>query len=239
MVTLRMRTGFSTNPSASARRLRDLLHHVHAFVDAPEGGELAVQRRLRRDADEELRAVAIRLAGNADRGDHAALVLEVAELAGELVEAAGAPEFARRFRIFQQRVAALNDAVRHHAMEGAAVVESLARERDEVLDVLGRFVGANSKRKVPRSVVTTASNVVRRLSQHGCHRRKQKRKKRGAHRLNHKMLHRSLPATAVLCYRQSRQDRAARAISALAWRMSRAHSSRARRHSRLTSRCAW
>ena len=119
----------------------DLLHDVHPFVDAPEGGELAVERGLRRDADEELGAVAIGLAGNADGGDDAALVLEVAEFAGELIEAAGAPEFAGRFGVLEQGVAALDDAVGYDAMKGAAVVEALAGEGEEVLDVFGRFVG--------------------------------------------------------------------------------------------------
>src|SRR4029077_9327733 len=62
------------------------------------------------------------------------------ELAGELIESARAPEFTRRLGIFEERVAALNNAVRHHAMESAALVESLARERKEVLDVLGRLI---------------------------------------------------------------------------------------------------
>ena len=60
---------------------------------------------------------------------------------GELIEAAGAPEFAGRFGIFEQRVAALDDAVGDDAMEGAAVVVALAGEVEEVLDVLGRFIG--------------------------------------------------------------------------------------------------
>ncbi len=40
--------------------LGDTLHHVHAFRYATEGGKLAVQRRLRHDADEELAAIAVR-----------------------------------------------------------------------------------------------------------------------------------------------------------------------------------
>ena len=141
MVTLRMRTGFSVTPFASAGDLRDALHHVHAFGDAAEGGILAVERRLRRHADEELAAVAVGLVGNADGGDDAALVLEVAESRRQQVQAAGAPEVPGGLRILEQRVAALDDAVGHHAVEGAAIVVALARELDELLHVLGRFVG--------------------------------------------------------------------------------------------------
>jgi len=100
----------------------------------------AVERRLGNDADEELRAVAIRLPGNADGRDDAALVLEVAELGGQLVEAAGAPQLARRFGIFEQRVATLDHPVGYDAVEGAAVIVALARERDEVLHVLRGLV---------------------------------------------------------------------------------------------------
>ena len=50
-----------------------------------------------------------------------------------LVEAAGAPKVPSCLRIFQQRVAALNDPVRHDAVEGATVVVTLTREFDETM----------------------------------------------------------------------------------------------------------
>src|SRR5665213_2785442 len=39
--------------------VRDLLDDVHAFGDTAEGGELAIERRLRIDADEELGTIAV------------------------------------------------------------------------------------------------------------------------------------------------------------------------------------
>ena len=124
----------------AGRRLRDLLHYVDPLGHPPERGILAVERGLRIKAHEELRAIAIGLVGNADGGDDAAFMLQVADFGGQQVEPARAPKIARCLGIFEQRIAALNDAVGHHAKEGAAVVVALAREREELLDVFGGFV---------------------------------------------------------------------------------------------------
>ena len=101
MVTFRMRTGFSVIPLASAGDLRDFLYHVDALGDPAECRKLAIQRRLRRDAYEELRALAIGFAGNADGGNHAALVFHVAELVAQQAQSPGAPQSLGRFRILQ------------------------------------------------------------------------------------------------------------------------------------------
>ena len=68
-------------------------------------------------------------------------MFQVAEFGGAAIEPAGTPQIARRFRIFEERIAALDDSVGHDAMEGAAVVIALAGELDELLDVFRRFVG--------------------------------------------------------------------------------------------------
>ena len=163
--------------------MRDLLDDVHAFVDASEGGELAVQRGLRRDADEELGAVAIGLAGDADGGDDAAFVLEVAEFAGELIEAAGAPEFAGRFGVFEQGVAALDDAVGDDAVEGAAIVEALAGEGEEVLDVFRRFVGGELDAEDTEVGGDDGFEIAGGLCQRDGQRAEEESEERGAHRL--------------------------------------------------------
>jgi hypothetical protein len=123
------------------RRLGDALHHVDPLGDPSEGGELAVERGLRKQAHEELRAIAIGLIGNSYSGNHAALVLQAAGFAGQQVETARAPEIARRLGILEQRIAALNDAVGYHAKESAAVVIPLAGQGEELQHVFGRPVG--------------------------------------------------------------------------------------------------
>ena len=123
------------------RYARDRLDDAHSLGYAAKGGVLAVERRLRRDADEELRAVAIRLVRDADGGDDATLVLHVAVFGDHSVKAAGAPEVARGFGVLEERVATLDQAVGEEAEEGAAIVVALAREADELLDVLRGFVG--------------------------------------------------------------------------------------------------
>jgi hypothetical protein len=125
--------------------LRDALNGIHAFDHAAEGGELAVECGLRRDAHEKLRAIAASFAGNADARDDVALVFQIARFAGQQIHAACAPEISGRFRILEQRVAALDDAVGNHHMEGAAIVIALAGEADELLDVAGGLVRGESQ----------------------------------------------------------------------------------------------
>ncbi len=122
------------------RYLGDPFGHVDALGDVSEDGKLAVERGLRKEAHEELRAVAIGLIGNARGGNRAPLVLQAADFGGQQVEAAGAPESAGRFGVLEQRIAALNDAVRDHAKEGAAVVIPLAGQGEELRHVFGRLV---------------------------------------------------------------------------------------------------
>src|SRR5262249_11929635 len=51
-------------PVVPERGLGYLFHHVHPLGNTAEGGELAVERGLWGDTDKELRAIAVRLAGN-------------------------------------------------------------------------------------------------------------------------------------------------------------------------------
>ena len=71
--------------------LRDFLDNVDALGDSAECGKLAVERRLRRNAHEELRALAIGFAGDADCRNHAALVFHVAELIAQQTESPCSP----------------------------------------------------------------------------------------------------------------------------------------------------
>ena len=122
--------------------LGDFFDDVHAFVDAAEGGEVAVKGRLGGDADEELGAVGVGFGGNADGGDDAAFVFHVREVAGEEIEAAGAPKRFRSFGIFEERVTALDDAVGNGAVEGGTIVEAFTGAGDECVDVLWRLTGS-------------------------------------------------------------------------------------------------
>ena len=67
-------------------------------------------------------------------------MFEIAELVGQEVEAAGAPEGAGSFWILQQRVAALDDAVGNDAEKRAAIVVALAGAKEELVDVFGGFI---------------------------------------------------------------------------------------------------
>src|SRR5215470_9829085 len=110
---------------------RDFINDLDAFGDLPEGRELAVELGLSRRADEELRSSAVGLARDADRRDRAGQMFDVAEFIGQLVESAAAPLGARRLRVFEQRVAALNDAQTNRAVERRSVVETRPRVLDE------------------------------------------------------------------------------------------------------------
>ena len=132
---------FFGNIAFAGGLLRDLFHHGHAFGNQPEGGELSIQHGLRRNADEELAAIAIWLVRDADGGYDAALVFHRVVFRGKEIQAAGTPEVFRRLGILKERVAALNDAVLDDSMKGASVVVALPRELHEVLDVLGRVGG--------------------------------------------------------------------------------------------------
>ena len=120
---------------------RNLINHLDAFGNLPEGRELAVELRLRPGADEELRAVAVRLARNARCRHRAANVFYITELVRQQVERAQAPLVARLGRVFEIRVAALNQTAREHAKEGRAIVKTFARPLDELLHMARRFVG--------------------------------------------------------------------------------------------------
>src|SRR6185312_17378359 len=124
----------------SHRGLRDFFHDMHAFGDAAEDGIFAIEWWLWRNADEELRAVAIGFVRNADGGDDAALVFDVAELGGKHIQSPGAPEVAGRLRVFQKRIASLDESIQEHAKEGAAIVVTGAGEAQELFDVFRGFI---------------------------------------------------------------------------------------------------
>ena len=63
------------------------------WTDLAEGDEFAgyrIERRLGRNADKELRAVAIGFIRNTERGNHAAVMLHVAEFGRQQAKTAGA-----------------------------------------------------------------------------------------------------------------------------------------------------
>ena len=101
---------------------------------------MAVEELGVAEADEELAAGAVGVLG-ARGGEHAPDVRAVVELGLDLVAGiAGAPAgFVRD--VFGERVAALDHEAFHDAMERGAVVEPLAGELLEVLDVAGGDVG--------------------------------------------------------------------------------------------------
>jgi hypothetical protein len=114
--------------------------HFDAFGDAAEGRVLSVESRLGMYTNEELGPVGIRLVGNPDGGNGASLVFQVAEFPLQQLQTTRTPLIPGRLGIFQERIAALNDAVNHHAEEGAAVVVALRRTFDELLHMLRGFV---------------------------------------------------------------------------------------------------
>src|SRR5262249_13782396 len=120
---------------------RDFINDLDAFGDLSEDRELAVELGLSRRADEELSATAVGLAGDANRRDRAGQVFDVAEFIGQLVESAAAPPGARRLRVFEQRVATLNDAQTNRAMERRAVIKTRPGVLDERLNMFRGLCG--------------------------------------------------------------------------------------------------
>jgi len=85
-------------------------------------------------------ASAVRLAGHLNGRDRALGELLVGDLGLELIQPAGTV-FVSRARVLRHRVAALDDAVAHHAMEARAVEAALPRGLDEQRHVIRRLVG--------------------------------------------------------------------------------------------------
>ena len=100
----------------------------------------AVEPRLVDDADEELRAAAVGLAGDHHRGDGPPRVPLRVELGRDEAQAAAAVHVPAG-RILRQRVAALHDPVPHHAVEDRAVVLPRLGQRDEQPDVVRCVLG--------------------------------------------------------------------------------------------------
>src|ERR1035441_1482567 len=75
-------------------------------------------------------------------------------------------------------------------MEGAAIVESLARQRQEVLHVPGRFVGRELEAERAEVGSDHGFQIVGGLPQRGGHRAEEKSEKRGAHRFYRNFLRR-------------------------------------------------
>ena len=122
----------------------------------PKIGVLAVERRLVGHTHEELRAAAVAdRSVAAPRPPRRASRASRAELRLQDAEPARAVERGLR-RILRQRIAALDDGERDHAMKRRPVVRALARELHEVADVIRREIGRRSMMNVPGDVSTTA-----------------------------------------------------------------------------------
>ena len=121
------------------RRPGDAGDDVHPVGHLAPDGVLPVEPRLVDDADEELRAAAARLSGNQHRRDRAPHVPGVAELDVDQAETA-LTVLRGAFRIGRERVAALDDAVGHHAVEGGAVEVPVPGELHHQTDVVGSQV---------------------------------------------------------------------------------------------------
>ena len=118
------------------RRLGDPGDDVHAVGHLTPDGVQAVQPRLVDDANEELRAAAARLSGRQHRRDRAPHVPRVAELGVDQAQTA-LVVLRAALRIGRERVAALDDTVGHHAVEGGAVEVALPDELHDQADVVG------------------------------------------------------------------------------------------------------
>ena len=126
------------------------------FGDAAEDRVLAVERRLIGHADEELRPAAVRPARLEHRRHRAARRALRAELRLQHAEPAGAVQL-RLGRILRQRIAALDDAEPDDAMEDRPVVGAVARQLDEVADVIRREVRPQIDDERSRRVVLTTA----------------------------------------------------------------------------------
>ena len=73
--------GLLCEPIGIDRNAEDLLDNIHSFHDPSEHRVLALERRLRRDANEELAAVGTRLPWQVHGGYHAAFLLQIGEFA--------------------------------------------------------------------------------------------------------------------------------------------------------------
>src|SRR5579863_8639752 len=74
-------------------------------------------------------------------------MFQIAEFARQQIQTARAPKVLRSLRVLEQRVSALDDAVRYHAMEGASVVVALPRKTDELIHMFRRLVGRKFETK--------------------------------------------------------------------------------------------
>jgi hypothetical protein len=115
--------------------LRDLLGHLESLDHAGEHRVLAVEDRLVDQADEELRAGAVRLVGAEGRRDSALRVLLAAVLRAQDAETAAAV-LGAFCRVLGQGIPALDDAVLDQPVERRPVVGAGAGPLDEVAHVV-------------------------------------------------------------------------------------------------------
>ena len=131
------------------RRLGDAGHHRQPLRHPPPDGVEAVEAGLGHDADQELEPFAVRIA----RRPHgryrargmpfaAGLGRHEAEAAPAVLVAAGG--------VGRDGVAALDDAARHHRVEGGAVVGPVVHGLQEQPDVVGRRLGQQIDDEGPR-----------------------------------------------------------------------------------------
>src|SRR5476651_1960720 len=112
----------------------DLVDELHAGRDLAPHGVLAVEEVRVLEADEELAARAVRIAGAGHRR-HAAAVQFLAEFGGQTI--------AHAAHAVAVGVAGLRHEAVDHAMEYDAVVLAFARKLLDLRDMLGREVGAH------------------------------------------------------------------------------------------------
>ncbi|CUQ67812.1 protein of unknown function [Candidatus Nitrospira inopinata] len=124
----------------------DLIDDVEAPEDFPKDGIAPIKAVIVIQADEELRAVvvevagAVALAGHFGHGDGAALVGAVVRFGRKKIAGpSGAVQGS--IRLFAERIAALEQKARYDAVERGAVEESQPGEIEKVFDVTRGVVG--------------------------------------------------------------------------------------------------
>ena len=131
------------------RRLGDAGHHRQPLGHPPPDGVAAVEPGLGHDADQELEPFAVRIARHAHRRHRARRMPLVVRLGRHEAEAAPAV-LAASGGVGGYRVSALDDAARHHRVEGGADVGPVVHRLQEQPDMVGCRVGQQIDDEGPR-----------------------------------------------------------------------------------------
>jgi len=121
------------------RKRGNFFHNRHAAGDLSEDRVLAVELQLVGDADEELAAGAVGVAGDQDGSQCAPLAGAVVELGLELAQAPCSVAIPGGW-IAGQRIAGLDDAVRDDPEERQSVKKTLVGQFQKMGHVLGRVI---------------------------------------------------------------------------------------------------